>query len=136
MESGHKLNNRAGLRGLLPWRRDFDALETVIVIAIIGVVAAVIVLATLQFLRSATVNAARTEMVNVKSAAFAYYGQHNAWPPDSRSLAPFIQGTPRALYVFDNSTGVVTVASDVTWSWITWSPPPGPPYHQDGKWIR
>ncbi len=136
MVSGQKPPATAGGRWLLPWRRDFDAIEILTVIAIIGILASVIIVSVLRFLETSTLNAAKTEMANVKTAALAYYGQHNAWPPDSRSLTPWIEGTIKAIYVFDGSTGLITGVSAVTWPWITWSPPPGPPFEREFQWTR
>jgi type II secretory pathway pseudopilin PulG len=134
--SGRKLNTDARTRGLLPWRRDFNAVEVLLVIAIIGILGAVIIVSALRFFGTSTLNAANTEMGTVRTAAFAYYGQTGQWPADSVALAPWIQGIPKAVYLFDHATGLVTGASAVTWSGITWSPPPGPPYRRDGSWTR
>ena len=136
MVSGQNLNSHAGARWLLPWRKDFDAIEILIVIAIVGILGSVIALSGLAFFNTSTLNAAQTEMGNVKTAALAYYGQNGRWPADSGALAPWIEGTAKAIYLFDSATGLVTGTSAVTWSRITWSPPPGPPYGRDGRWTR
>jgi Tfp pilus assembly protein PilE len=133
---GRREDSDAAVKWQLPWRRDFDAVEILLVIAIIGLLAAVIITSTLQFLKNTTVRAARAELGNVKTAALAYYGQNGGWPADSRALMPWIGGTVKAVYVFDDATGLITAASATTWSGINWSPPPGPPYGRDGTWNR
>jgi type II secretory pathway pseudopilin PulG len=133
---GRRENSDAAAKWQLAWRKDFDAVEILLVIAIIGVVAAVIITSGLRFLETTTVRAARAELGNVKTAALAYYGQNGGWPADSRALMPWIGGTSKAIYVFDDATGLVTAVFATTWSGINWSPPPGPPYGQDGTWNR
>jgi hypothetical protein len=133
---GRVENGGAAAKWQFVRRRDFDAVEILLVIAIIGVMAAVIIASTLQFLKTTTVRAARAELGNVKTAALAYYGQNGGWPADSRALMPWIGGTAKAIYVFDGATGLITAVYATTWSGINWSPPPGPPYGRDGTWNR
>jgi type IV pilus assembly protein PilA len=124
-----------GLRRLLRSAQSgFTLIEVIIVIAIMGILAAVIIPNTSGFLATGNLNAANTELGNVKTAALAYYGHNDRWPSSSGDLATLIDGTAKATYTFDNATGFIFDASG-SWSGITWSAPSAP-YTQDGKWIK
>ena len=115
-------------------QRGFTVLELLIVMFVIGILAGVVVPNVVPFLDTGNLSAARTEMLNVKTAALGYYGENHIWPNDSSTLTAFLTPGAKATYVFDNSTGFVTGVSDVTWSGITWATPPGPA--QDGSWTK
>jgi prepilin-type N-terminal cleavage/methylation domain-containing protein len=105
----------------LQWGKPgFTLIELLIIIAILGVLAAVIIPNTTGFLSTGTLSAAKNELQNVKTAAMAYLGEHEVWPNSSTDLASLIVGAPKATYVFDNVTGFVIDASG-SWSGITWS---------------
>jgi prepilin-type N-terminal cleavage/methylation domain-containing protein len=123
------------LRRLLRSRQSgFTLIEVLIVIGIMGILAAVIIPNVSGFLGTGTLNAAKTEMANVKTAALAYCGQNDRWPNSSGDLVTLIDGTPKATYTFDIATGFIFDASG-SWSGITWSAPSAP-YTQDGGWIK
>jgi prepilin-type N-terminal cleavage/methylation domain-containing protein len=113
----------------------FTLIEIIIVLAIMGLLAGVIIPNISGFLGTGTLNAANTELGNVKTASLAYYGQSGSWPDDSSAIDAFIDGTPKATYAFDTATGFVIGVSSVGWSGINWSAPSAP-YTQDGRWIK
>ena len=118
-------------------QRGFSILEVLIVMIVLGIMAGVIIPNVTTFSNTANLDAARTEMQNVKTAALGYYGEHQLWPNDSTALSTFLTSGVKATYIFDNNTGIVTGVDNVTWSGICWSAPPGPsPYSQDGMWTK
>jgi type IV pilus assembly protein PilA len=92
--------------------KGFTLIELLIVVAILGILAAVIIPNVTSFMKTGTLNAANTEKENVKTAALAYYAEQDppTWPGDSDDLAGYIVGTLKALYTFDPDSGIITDA--------------------------
>jgi prepilin-type N-terminal cleavage/methylation domain-containing protein len=126
--------NPKSMKWLQRGKPGFTMIELLIIIAILGVLAAVIIPNTTGFVSTGTLSAAKNEMQNIKTAAMAYLGEHEVWPNSSTDLASLIVGTPKATYVFDNVTGFVVDASG-SWSGLSWSAPSAP-YTQDGYWTK
>lgn len=117
-------------------QQGFTLIELLIVVAILGLLAGICIPNVTQMMNTGTMNAANTELENVKTASVAYYADREIWPADSSDLSDFLNGTPNALYSFDPNTGYITAVTDITWSGISWLTPPGPPYSQHGEWAR
>jgi len=63
--------------------KGFTLLELLIVVAILGILAAVLVPNLASFLGTGKVAAANTEVANVETAALAYYADNDGvWPTD------------------------------------------------------
>jgi type IV pilus assembly protein PilA len=103
----------------------FTLFELLVVVAILGMIAAVAVPNVARFVTNGTLKAANTEALNVKSAAIAYYGAHGAdsWPATSAELGAYLAGTIQATYTFD-SNGSISIADPGGWgASITWDAP-------------
>ena len=97
----------------------FTLIDIIIVIAILGIIASVVVPNIVGFMSSGILNAARTEAENVKTAASAYLANYEEWPEDSGDLGDFLDGTSKAPYVFGGSPGIESV-NDQEWEGIYW----------------
>ena len=101
--------------------KGFTLIELLIVIAILGIIAAVIIPNIGTFMSMGTVSAANSEAENVKTASLAYYAEAVVWPDDTRSthtvgnvtyrFTDYYAGTLKADYYF-NDYGFIIGVSD------------------------
>ena len=132
--------------------KGFTLIELLIVVAILGIIAAVIIPNIGTFMNMGTLSAANSEAENVKTASLAYYADVQAWPEDTTSasgnysFADYVAGTLKADYYFNTSgfiTGVSTkdagaVSGDGTaegYDGIRWENPEAPTVGH-GQWVR
>ena len=99
--------------------KGFTLIELLIVIAILGIIAAIVVPNVAGFMTSGTLNAANTEVANVKTAAVGYLAENGDWPATSGDLGSFLEGTLKGTYTFTDS--LITAASSTEWTTITWN---------------
>jgi Tfp pilus assembly protein PilE len=99
-------------------------IELLIVVAILGILAAVIS----TFMNTGRLNTARTEAENVKTAALAYYADHNTdavvgWPATSIDLSSvnYTSGTLKGTYTFDGNGKITLAGTCYPGSIFTWS---------------
>ena len=108
--------------------KGFTLMELLIVIAVLGILAAVLVPRMGSFLSSGQAAAANTEVANVETAALAFYADASAWPVDTNTVGANTSlvdgpGTEQYLskaaivnYAFGAaSDGKVVVADNTAW---------------------
>jgi type IV pilus assembly protein PilA len=96
-----------------------------IVVAILGILAAVIIPNVATFMKTGQLNAARTEAENVKTAALAYFADHGVWPStqanvDNVSNSYISGGLKGSTYAWNTTTGLISAATYQT-SAFTWN---------------
>jgi prepilin-type N-terminal cleavage/methylation domain-containing protein len=107
------------LLNLSHWdQRGFTLIELLIVIAILGIIAAIVVPNVSGFMTSGKLNAANTEVQNVKTAAVGYLAENGEWPTSSNQLVNFLEGGTdnlKATYSFNKNE--ITAADPVGAGW-------------------
>jgi type IV pilus assembly protein PilA len=88
--------------------KGFTLIELLIVVAILGIIAAVIIPNISRFMTTGELSAANSEAEQVKTAALGYFGENGFWPDDSAALvaAGYITGLLKADYdISGNGSG-------------------------------
>ncbi|MFC2063233.1 type IV pilin protein [Chloroflexota bacterium] len=90
----------------------FTIIELLIVLAILGLIAAITIPNAMGFRITGQLNAANTEVSNVKTAATGYMANHDQlWPTDSTLLDSYLSGEPKSTYTFHTTNGLMTSAT-------------------------
>ena len=117
--------------------KGFTLIELLIVVAILGIIAAVVIPNIAGFMITGELSAANTEAEQVKTGALGYFGEYGEWPTDSSLLVPnYISGTPKAIYTID-LYGWLVGATNSTWNpEIEFTEFETGAYGHHGKWQR
>ncbi len=85
--------------------KGFTLIELLIVVAILGIIAAVIIPNIARFMVTGQLSAANSEAENVKTASLGYFGEYGFWPNTSTDLvnAGYITGALKADYVISGN---------------------------------
>jgi general secretion pathway protein G len=90
----------------------FTLLELLVMVSIIGILAAVIIPRVVTFFGTGNLAAANDELSNVRTAATGYKAQSDlSWPDNSNQLDQYVSKDPTGFYVFNTSTGLISDAS-------------------------
>jgi len=117
--------------------RGFTLIELLIVVAILGIIAAVVIPNLGAFMTTGKLSAANSEVENVKTAELAYYAENEAWPGDSDDITDFLAGNLTGYYTFDSGdTGYGWVLTGTGWDGLNWDPGVAGLGGSHGKWIR
>lgn len=107
--------------------KGFTLVELLIVVAILGILALIVVPNVSAFFTTGNLAAANTEASNVETAALAYYAETGNWPADSTALSSYLEGQTKATYVL--SDGQIAGVSVDNWPGISWS-------ETEEKWVK
>jgi len=103
-------------------QKGLTLIELLIVVAILGIIAAVVIPNLGAFMITGRISAANTEVENVKTASLAYYAENEAWPTSSDELVGtdgFIAGDLTGTYGFDTIYG--WVINGTGWDTLAWT---------------
>ena len=119
------------MKGLRRGEKGFTLIELLIVIAILGIIAAVVIPNLTAFFGVGTLNAANTEADNVKVAVYGFYAEKGSWTgvnpvSGAGGYLDYLTGTLKATYAISETDGTITTATPTADGWdvtkIQWNP--------------
>lgn len=102
-------------------QKGLTLIELLIVVAILGIIAAVVIPNLGAFMVTGRISAANTEVENVKTASLAYYAENEAWPDDSDVLNTYMAGNLTGHYEFDTAWGWIITGTLWQDSGLAWT---------------
>jgi len=118
--------------------KGFTLIELLIVVAILGIIAAVVIPNISGFMITGELSAANSEAENVKTATLGYFGEYGEWPAESSLLVPnYITGQIKAVYDISDDYGWLVTATNQTWTdGIMFDPGVDASDGNHGEWVR
>jgi type II secretory pathway pseudopilin PulG len=92
----------------------FTILELLMLMIILGILAAVIIPNVSPFIKAGNLNAANTEVQNVRTAAQGYLAANSSWASDTETIAPYLSGPPKTAYTFNTANGLIDGVADTS----------------------
>ena len=90
-----KVNNEASIQGA-----SFHPIQILLVIAFLGLIAALVTQIVSGLLGAARLNAANAEADTIRTAALNYMAEHGKWPTEVAELSLYYHGTIDGKYDF------------------------------------
>ena len=102
-------------------QRGFTMVEIIIIVMLLGFIAAIVINGVIGFLTAANVNSANSEVLSVRTAAIGYYTENESWPETSDDLGVYLDGELKAFYTFNGTGGVASATTGADgWGALIW----------------
>jgi type IV pilus assembly protein PilA len=100
--------------------KGFTLIELLIVVAILGIIAAVVIPNISRFMITGQLSAANSEAEQVKTSALGYFGEYGLWPDNSDVLTTtgYITGNLKATYEISGDGDAAGAGTGTGYGWL------------------